>query len=114
MEKNAFTEFLENSFVKWQSQMGKRKTIKEFSEYLGVSRPLLSMWMLGRQRPGPKNIELLANKLGPEVYDVLGFPRPNPDLQALMAAWNYIPSEKQHAMREQGEQYKIQNQNDEK
>lgn len=107
MGNNNFTEFLENSFVKWQSQIGKRKTIKEFSEYLGVSRPLLSIWMLGRQRPGPKNIELLATKLGPEIYDALGEPRPNPDLQALIADWDYIPIEKQRALREQGEQYSI-------
>ena len=112
--KMDFPNYLEQQFLAWQQRKGKRKTLDDFAYHLKISRPLLSMWLKGNRRPGSKKIEFLAELFGPEVYDALNLPRPNPDLQALIADWNYIPPEKQRILREQGKQYKIQNQNDEK
>ena len=36
-------------------------------------------------------MHLLASKLGPEIYDVLGLARPDPRLQAIIAYWGRIP-----------------------
>jgi len=74
-----FPEFLEKKYLEWQLAAG-RKTIVEFSAFLGVSQPLLSMWMNGKKRPGVENIKILSEIFGLEVYDSLGIDRPNPYL----------------------------------
>ncbi len=55
--------------------------------------------------PSPDKIELLAAKLGNEVYDVLGIERPDPDLQRLTEIWDRIPENVRRSILKQGEQY---------
>ena len=33
----------------------------------------------------------IANKLGPEIYDILGLPRPNADVQRMTVSFNSLP-----------------------
>jgi len=61
-----FSEFMNKKFVEWQAQLGKRKTLEEFASFIGVSRPLLSMWMNGTHTPGNENIKLLNEIFGQE------------------------------------------------
>ena len=89
----------------WETAQGKRTTIQGFANYLEVSQPLLSIWLKGDTKPSDEKIELLANKLGNEVYDVLGIPRPDPDLQRLNQIWEQIPEKVRHSIVKQGEQY---------
>jgi transcriptional regulator with XRE-family HTH domain len=93
--KMTFPEFLEKKYLEWQLKEGERKTIVQFAAYIGVSQPILSMWMSGKKRPGMENIKLLAEIFGDEVYDALGLPRPNPYLQIAIKKWEYLPEEKQ-------------------
>lgn len=56
-----FSDWITKKYLEWQAKQGKRKTLEEFAAYLGVSRPLLNMWINGdKPRPGPANIRLLA------------------------------------------------------
>lgn len=69
-------DWLSRKFLEWEREQGSRKTAVEFAEYLGVSQPSLSSWMSGRYAPKGKNLSRLAEKLGYDIYDALGLPRP--------------------------------------
>jgi transcriptional regulator with XRE-family HTH domain len=105
-----FAEWINRIFVEWQAKQGRRKTIEEFAIYLGVSRPLLTMWMNGNKKPGRDNIELLAEIFGNEVYDVLEKPRPNPYQQLINRNWEFLPEDRQKAIAEEAERYAAENQ----
>lgn len=109
-----FAELLETKYLEWQHVQGKRKTIEEFAIYIGVSRPLLNMWMNGNRKPGKESLKLLSTVLGNEVYDALGYPRPNPLLQKINQIWDHIPPEKQQQLAEQAEQYEVKNERSKK
>jgi len=104
-----FPTFLENQFLVWQQKSGKRRSLEEFAAYLGISQPLLSLWLNGRRKPGSGNIEMLAQVFGPEVYDALDLPRPDPDLQTLSRLWPRLTEETRHAIREKAERYVTEN-----
>lgn len=88
---NKFSDWITLKFVEWQAKEGKRKTIEEFAAYLGVSRPLLNMWMNGNKKPGQTNIKILAEIFDNDIYDILELPRPNPYQQRINKVWEFIP-----------------------
>lgn len=71
-----FRQFLEENFLQWQMTTGGRKTVYEFAEYIGVGQSTISTWWNETRIPQGDNIRKLAEKLGLEVYDVLGLSRP--------------------------------------
>ena len=93
MQRMTFPELLEQKYLQWQSQQGKRKTLDEFAEYIGVGRPVLSNWLTGKRKPGIESLRLLSNKLGFEVYDVHGLPRPDEDLAFISQNWENVSPE---------------------
>ena len=106
---NNFSEWINKKFVEWQAKEGRRKTIEEFAIYLGISRPLLNMWMNGNKKPGKANIDLLAEVFGNDVYDALGLPRPNIYKQKIDRLWDFLPEDIQKRLSEEAEQYETQN-----
>jgi len=86
-----FETWLEQKFLQWQSARGKRGSIREFSEWLRSDQKLVAHWMRGVRKPGPENARVLALKLGLEVYDVLGLPRPDPDFFRIQTVWDALP-----------------------
>ncbi len=95
-----FPEYLERKYLNWQNRLGKRKTIDEFARLLGVSRPSITMWMNGSRKPGLENIRLLSAIFGLEIYDILGYPRPNPLYAYAERNWKYIPIKEQKKIAE--------------
>jgi transcriptional regulator with XRE-family HTH domain len=80
--------------------------LENFSVYLGVSRSTLSKYMNGESQPGGKEfIELIADKLGPEIYDLMDMPRPDPNLVYIIKHWGALDDTMRLAIREQTEKY---------
>lgn len=104
-----FPEFIEKKFVEWQNKQGSRKTVTDFAAYLGVSQPLVTMWMSGAKRPGPINIKLLGQTFGMEVYDALGLPRPEENLTYIQNHWDQLSPRERKAIRDTAEQYVTRN-----
>lgn len=104
-----FPNWINRQFVLWQAEQGKRKTIDEFAAYIGISRPLLNMWLNGNRKPGTENIKLLEEIFGMEVYDALDLPRPNPYQQKLNRLWEFLPEEFQKRIAEEAETYETKN-----
>jgi transcriptional regulator with XRE-family HTH domain len=104
-----FRQFLEMKFLAWQQEIGGRRTVLEFAEYLGVSQQTVSSWWNNTRQPQGENVRKVSEKLGLEVYDVLGLPRPDPDLHYLQSQWDTLTAEERRALREQAEQYTTKN-----
>jgi transcriptional regulator with XRE-family HTH domain len=71
-----FKEWIFKKYLDWQAEIGVRKSMSEFANYLGVSQQTISVWMNGRGTPSGKNVYKLGAQLGWELYDMLGLPRP--------------------------------------
>lgn len=58
--------------------MGNDRSITDFAEFVGVKQPVMSSWMKkgGKKPRNQQSIVKLVGAFGPEVYDVLGLPRP--------------------------------------
>lgn len=104
-----FRQFLELKFLEWQRESGGRKTVLEFAKHIGVSQQTISMWWNGERLPEAANIQKLAKRLGLEVYDVLGLPRPDEQLHYVQKLWDLLNPEERRALREQAEKYAAKN-----
>jgi len=94
MGKVEFANWLESKFLAWMGEAGKRRTLSDFAKYLGVSQSLLSHWLNGRYLPERENVSKLAARLGPEVYELVGMLRPDPDAQCLMGIFGELDEER--------------------
>lgn len=75
MKNVDFSDWLNKKFVEYRGDT--RRTISDFAAHIGVRQPVMSNWMKkGGNTPKNKNLLRIAEKLGPEVYDVLDLPRP--------------------------------------
>lgn len=88
-----------------ETKEGKRTTIQEFAKFLEVSQPLLSTWLKGNTEPSDKKIQLLAEKLGEEVYETLGKIRPDPFIRYITKNWKKLPEKKQKEILETIKKY---------
>jgi len=104
MDKMTFPQFLELKFLDWQQKEGGRKTVKEFALYIGVSQSTVSMWWNGERNPEGENLRKIAGKLGFEVYDVLGLPRPDEDLAYISKHWEDVSPEFRRKFRQKVEE----------
>ena len=100
-----FRQWLELKFLEWQRNQGGRKTVLQFADYLGVSQQTVSSWWNSPKIPQGDNIRKLADKLGLEVYDVLGLERPDPFLHYFIKHWEKLPEDAQDALLDMAESY---------
>ena len=105
MKYRAFTALLLRQMQQWESAQGKRATLQRFADHLQVSQPLLSIWLKGDTKPSSEKVELLAAKLGTEIYEVLGLPKPDPDLTRLNQIWPRIPETMRRSIVKQAEHF---------
>lgn len=106
IEKREFAVWLEGKFLSWMGEAGRRRTLTDFAKHLGVSQSLLSQWLNGRYLPELKNINKIAERLGPEVYDLMGLQRPDPDFQRLVKLFGELDAQGKDELLEAIEQIK--------
>lgn len=95
MKDTPSAKWLHNKFLKWQLESGRKKTVIEFAQYLGIPRGTLNQWMNGERTPTGLYVHKIVERLGPELYDVLGLARPepvDPTFQDLANIWGDIPN----------------------
>ncbi len=88
-----FSEWLMDRFVEWEKSQARRQSYSAFARYLGVKQASLSQWIIGNYVPTGENVKRLAEKLGVEIYDVLGLPRPDMTLEAMIEQYKSLPEE---------------------
>jgi len=73
---NQLGDFLTRKYLEYQLAQGKKVYAREFAAWLGVPPTSYSNWVNAGFTPSGRHIDLLADKLGYEVYDILGRARP--------------------------------------
>lgn len=75
LKTTEFQGFLQDEYAKYAERTKRwRPSLSEFARYLGVSAASMDHWMMGSRTPDLQNAIRLAERLGPRVYDLLGFP----------------------------------------
>lgn len=90
MDTLSLPEWLNRKFLEWQMENG-RATAEDFAENLGIKPAIFSHYMNGRRTPRGENLYKLAEKLGYEIYDILGYPRPSSSSRILRELWEKLP-----------------------
>ena len=86
-------DWLNQKFIDWEKAQGHRQSYYAFARYLEVSQSGLGQWMVGTGVPSGDDLLSIANKLGPEIYDVLGLPRPNAEVQRVTVSFANLPAD---------------------
>lgn len=90
-EVNKLASWLEKQYIDWMAKEKQVKSQREFAELLGIDPVKLNQYLNGRRKmPDLETVNLIAEKLGPEIYDILGLARPDPQLQALTHKWHTL------------------------
>ncbi len=75
-----FSEWITRKYIEWRGDaIGQDRSITEFATTLHVSQSLMTQWMKkgGKKPRNQETITKLLNVFGNEVYEVLGFPKPD-------------------------------------
>lgn len=86
-------DWLNQKFVEWEKAEGRRQSYYAFARFLGVSQSGLGQWMAGSGSPSGGDLLVIADKLGPEIYDLLGLPRPNAEVQRVTVSFASLPAD---------------------
>jgi len=84
-------DWLNSKFIEWERKQGGKQSYYAFARFLEVGQSGLASWMSGSGTPSGDDLISIAAKLGPEVYDVIGLPRPNADVQRLTVSFSNLP-----------------------
>lgn len=96
MSEKKFGEFLRREFLSWAGKQNSKgiPSQADFAKWLQVPTTSLSTWMNDVRVPVGENIDKLADRLGVEVYDLLGAPRKMPrskKLYLIAMIWSKLP-----------------------
>jgi hypothetical protein len=86
----SFPQWLDIAYEDWRRGRPGRKSVADFARWLGLESGVVHHYLKGRRKPedGSKELLAIAKALGPEVYDTLGYPRP--ELRAAMSVLNKL------------------------
>jgi hypothetical protein len=99
-------ELLNNAYTEYLAKTKRRRASdNDFARWLGVSSSNLNQWINGNRAPGIMNAVRLSGKLGPVVFDVLGFPRMvntahDPILRFINDNWHLVDDETKEQIHE--------------
>lgn len=96
-----FNDWITEKYVDWRGNaIGRERSIKEFSDWIGVSNQLMTYWMMqdGKIPKHKKTIDKLVNKFGSEVYVVLEIPSPPLFIQKLEAIYDKLTPEQRQSL----------------
>lgn len=118
MTPQLFKDFLFDYFIEWEKQQPKkRSSYSAFSRWLSdnsyktvIKQQLVSDWINGRYKPeDEKYLLVLAEKIGNEIYEVLGVEPPNPYLQKINSLFQYLSPKHQQQLADEAERYEAEN-----
>jgi len=97
--------WFEEHYIQWRSRQTARQVgVTQWAKFLDVKRDTLNKYMLRGSLPEGENKLRIGDKY-PELYDLLGEARPDPQFRSLARNWERIPARVRRQMMEQAEQY---------
>lgn len=94
--RKRLAEFLQKKTIELMHTTGRVWDQKDVAEWLGVPNTSFNQWWNAIRLPRGINVDLLAEKFGPEIYGVLGVPErlpPDPKLIAIVKAYYAVNEE---------------------
>jgi hypothetical protein len=87
-------ELLFEKYMDYQKASGQRKTMKQFSEFIGIGQVHMNRLMNERRKAGEKTIVHLADFYQDmRFYDAAGIERPEPLLTYTRRNWGKMPED---------------------
>lgn len=102
-----WSRFVLRKIQELEMEKGRRITLDEAAKAFGISRPTLSQWISGKVEPSQFRIDDLAAVMGIEVYEILGYARPEPELRYISRNWENLPDDARRQIREIVDRYII-------
>ncbi len=97
-ERGAVSRWLEQKYLEWVAQEGRRRSLTEFAAYLNVPQPQLSHYMNGTRIPRGENLDRIAAVLGEDVYEVAQVRSYDKGLRKIIEVWNQLSPEEQNEL----------------
>jgi len=73
-------------------------SVSAFARYLGISQPTVNNWLQGAYVPSGDNVEVLARKLGPGIYDALGLAHDDSRMGQIRAVYDNVPESERNGL----------------
>lgn len=86
-------DWLNQKFTEWEQSQGHKQSYYAFARYLEVSQSGLAQWMTGSAVPGAEDLAAIAGKLGADIYDFMGLPRPSTEMQRFTLSFASLPAD---------------------
>lgn len=100
--KERLAKFLGEAHMNYIINVVKRPASQaEFALWLGVNPQTYTRLINGHSLPKLDNMIPIADRLGPEVYDICGIPRlapSDPKFQRILDEWHGMSSKEQHRL----------------
>lgn len=101
-QKKQMAKFLQEGHMHYINDVLHRPASQaEYSSWLGISPNTLTRLINGLSLPSLDNLVQIANRLGPEAYDICGIPRlapSDPKFQIFLEKWNGLTAKEQHRL----------------
>lgn len=112
-----FKDYLFEKFLEWEKTTPKkRSSVSAYARWLSentyeveVKQQVIDTWINGSLPKDEKYIDVLAEKLGDEIYEILNRSRPNPRLKRVTKIWEFLPESVQVFIEEEAAKYETQN-----
>jgi hypothetical protein len=101
-----FQQLLNDAYLEYITKTKRRRASdNDFARWLGVSPSNLNQWINGNRTPDLTNAVRLSVKIGPVVFDVLGYPRMidtihSPELRFIVDNWHLVDDETKQQIHE--------------
>jgi len=95
-------DWFNRKYFEWEQSTGERQTVTSFAVWLNIPRVDASRYLSGERKPNGDNLQKVADKLGDEIYDLLGWARPITDerLRTITNTWASLSEKTKRAMHE--------------
>ena len=91
---SVLSDLLFEYYMAWQKEVGGRRTLKQYSEHIGIGEVFLNQIMNDKRNAGEKTVDHLVQFFkDPRFYDAAGIPRPDINLKYTMRNWGSLPEE---------------------
>lgn len=99
-------DWLEKRYVEWRKdKIGRKGGMAEFAVYLGIDYDVFMSYINKGVKPAGKNLDLIGARLGTEIYDLVGAPKPNVLQLYVINNFTRLSEDVQLKIKEQMENY---------
>lgn len=89
---------LKNYHIEESRRRGAIINQRELAEHFEIDPLTFNKYYNDERKPRGENVRLMAIKLGPQVYDILGLQRPDPLLKILIHRWDNLTDKQKESL----------------